>query len=263
MVSNSIINRLIDDYLKINTQVNRPQDVIKFFNNNSNFRNYVKSMYSGLSRSIITDPVDYPKKKNHVNFIKLFTAGKVETLLNEIIGIKDEDIPTLRKRLRDKTIVYSQTYQNIEADALKGQHRKVKEFTQYLNDNTITNLIFTTQRDGKVREEHFELDGLTAEKTSEIWQTYAPPLNYNCRCYLRETTEPSNINTKDIPSIDEAKKGRPPKKTDWYNKIDDDNPLAFNPMDRDYLLPMNHTYIENASKDFFDNIKNIIGEDGN
>lgn len=34
-------------------------------------------------------------------------------------------------------------------------------------------------------ENHLALDGLTAATASAIWQTYAPPNGYNCRCQLR------------------------------------------------------------------------------
>lgn len=41
---------------------------------------------------------------------------------------------------------------------------------------------YTTVGDNRVREEHEELDGMTADLDNDVWDTYLPPLGFNCRC---------------------------------------------------------------------------------
>lgn len=41
---------------------------------------------------------------------------------------------------------------------------------------------YVTVGDNRVREEHEELDGMTADADNEVWDIYLPPLGFNCRC---------------------------------------------------------------------------------
>lgn len=44
---------------------------------------------------------------------------------------------------------------------------------------------FVTAGDGDVRDNHAAADGLIAATDDPIWQTFAPPAGYRCRCALR------------------------------------------------------------------------------
>lgn len=55
-----------------------------------------------------------------------------------------------------------------------------------LNDDALKDVHqgwqYVTVGDNRVRPEHEELDGMTADVDNEVWDTYLPPLGFNCRC---------------------------------------------------------------------------------
>lgn len=55
-------------------------------------------------------------------------------------------------------------------------------------DETVEVLVYYTQQDTRVRPEHRRLHGFTAPKDDPIWRRLRPPIDYNCRCYLRAFT---------------------------------------------------------------------------
>lgn len=55
-------------------------------------------------------------------------------------------------------------------------------------DDTVELLVYYTQQDERVRPSHRRLHGFTAPKDDPIWQKLRPPIDYNCRCYLRAFT---------------------------------------------------------------------------
>lgn len=55
-----------------------------------------------------------------------------------------------------------------------------------LNDDALKDVHqgwqYVTVGDNRVRPEHEELDGMTADVDNEVWDKYLPPLGFNCRC---------------------------------------------------------------------------------
>ncbi len=62
---------------------------------------------------------------------------------------------------------------------------------------------YVTVGDNRVREEHEELDGMTADEDNEVWDTYLPPLGFNCRCCAIPLFSDVEENIPDdLPEID-------------------------------------------------------------
>lgn len=57
-------------------------------------------------------------------------------------------------------------------------------------------LIFRTQGDSRVRDEHKALEGFTALVDDFVWNSITPPLGFNCRCTI-EQVQQSNPDSKE------------------------------------------------------------------
>ena len=62
------------------------------------------------------------------------------------------------------------------------------------NKDILPFVIFRTQKDGRVRDEHAALEGFTARVDDPVWDSLTPPIDWNDRCYL-EQTEDSTVTT--------------------------------------------------------------------
>ncbi len=60
-------------------------------------------------------------------------------------------------------------------------------------------MVYTTAGDDRVRESHEELDGITLPKNHSFWDTYYPPLGWNCRCSTFPTTTNRRTPDDQIP----------------------------------------------------------------
>lgn len=50
-------------------------------------------------------------------------------------------------------------------------------------------LTYTTQADDRVRPSHQELDGITLPVDHEFWDSFQPPIDWGCRCIMRQVDE--------------------------------------------------------------------------
>lgn len=260
MVSNSTLENFIDEYL-------RYQGLgTEFDLNNAAVRQMVLEMYNSfLSR---LNNYRYSKLENHKKFMKLFTAGKLTTLLKTLNSIDLETLPVgdeirMKAIFLDRAKTYTITFQEVEEEALDRQAGSAQLYEDIQN-STDENIMFVTQRDARVSQEHAELDGVIKPKTDPFWDKYLPPLRPNCRCFIVPTND--DVNQKDIPTIEEAKEGRRVRKTDWvnyYNKVGklENQTLSFNPAKTDYLFETDHTYIKNIKKEDFDIIKKAFPDE--
>lgn len=84
-----------------------------------------------------------------------------------------------------------------------------RQWVDFEADRDITPLLrFDTAGDERVRDEHVELDGVVRHIDDPFWNTYLPPIDWNCRCDATAYTEDEATITpdsklKDLPEPDE------------------------------------------------------------
>ena len=82
---------------------------------------------------------------------------------------------------------------------------KMAEYKAQAADGWIESLTHLTVRDGGVRPSHRVLHGLTKRIDDPYWDTYLPPLDYNCRCSIRANYRGSRRSiTQGIPKDPET-----------------------------------------------------------
>jgi SPP1 gp7 family putative phage head morphogenesis protein len=64
-------------------------------------------------------------------------------------------------------------------------------------------LQYLTVGDERVRKSHSDLDGVVAVKESDFWDTYYPPIDWNCRCTVIEVLdeEPTDLDSIPLPTV--------------------------------------------------------------
>ncbi len=104
-------------------------------------------------------------------------------------------------------------HQNYNINYLKTEHRTAGrtalmagKWQQFKKLEDTHDLMFVTAGDAKVRNDHSKLQGVVKPVNSDFWDSYYPPLDYNCRCSIRQvargTESSNNIPQKEYPKPD-------------------------------------------------------------
>lgn len=119
-----------------------------------------------------------------------FSGAKTYSLIKRIEKLKEAS-PNKEEFLQNaKRTVYTHNdiWQKTEEKFASNSASAANHFYQFQKDSDIyPNLRYVTMQDPYVRESHAKNDGLI--KPVNEW-TIMPPLDYGCRCYLEQTTEP-------------------------------------------------------------------------
>lgn len=127
--------------------------------------------------------------------------------------------------LKDYNIQYLKTEYN---NALRTAQAAGK-WKRYEEQKDLFDLQFDTAGDDKVRKHHEELDGITRPVDDAFWNRYYPPIDWACRCTVRQVAKGTTITS------DEKLKGlaNPPKA------------FQFNPGKQQLIFSNEHPYIKN------------------
>jgi SPP1 gp7 family putative phage head morphogenesis protein len=68
-------------------------------------------------------------------------------------------------------------------------------------------LTYRTQGDGRVRDEHAVLNGITKPLKDDFWLSYYPPNGWRCRCFVREADEGAETTDTSKIAYPELKEG--------------------------------------------------------
>lgn len=72
------------------------------------------------------------------------------------------------------------------------------------NETKVWGYRYQTAKDDRVRPNHAKLQGFTRPKDDPLWNIYAPPNGYNCRCYLQTLVKPAKPTRKPRTMPDEG-----------------------------------------------------------
>jgi SPP1 gp7 family putative phage head morphogenesis protein len=81
--------------------------------------------------------------------------------------------------------MYNVTHLETEYNTAINQSLSAREWSD-LEESGAKKLMYQTQNDANVREEHAALDGLVYPIDDPFWNTYTPLNGWNCRCFIVE-----------------------------------------------------------------------------
>jgi len=137
--------------------------------------------------------------KNHLNIIEL---------VKELTGPDDKPVPfsEFKKHALAINEKYNKTYLQAEYNYATAAGRAAENWKAV--EARGGKLLYLTQKDGRVRDTHRELDGAVlaihnADGTvNNFWNTYYPPNGWNCRCYTRWRSEDTpSVMPKSFPDV--------------------------------------------------------------
>lgn len=115
--------------------------------------------------------------KDSQNFI-LDEAGAIRPFNDYLTDVKKIDA------------VYRQAWLQTEKDTAISQGQSARKWQDIESQKDILRfLVFRTQGDARVRDEHAALEGFTAEVDDPVWNSLTPPIDWNDRCYLEQIQE--------------------------------------------------------------------------
>ena len=77
---------------------------------------------------------------------------------------------------------YNSNYLRAEYNFVQASAEMAAKWEQYSEDGDRYLLQYRTAHDDKVRPEHAALDRITLPMSDPFWESYYPPLSWNCRC---------------------------------------------------------------------------------
>lgn len=169
----------------------------------------------------------------------IFSGFKTFHALREIgLSMLNDDgsIKPFQKFLEDVRGIdatYNRNYLNAEYNQALAASQMAAKWNDFQQDGDRYNLQYRTAGDGRVREEHAALHGITLPPSDPFWEHYFPPNGWNCRCTAVQVRK-NNYPTSD--SNDAIERGK--ACTDGPKRA----MFRFNPGKSLKLFPDKHPY---------------------
>lgn len=104
---------------------------------------------------------------------------------------------------------YNEDYLQAEYNSAIAQSRSASQWMEFEKDSELYPMLtYNTVGDGRVRETHRALDGISRPLTDAFWKSYLPPNGWNCRCTALQgnsetpkTSLKGFTQPKDVPDI--------------------------------------------------------------
>lgn len=166
----------------------------------------------------------------HVRLIQLrenvavFNVFKMHESQQEVAKALFDDQGALRKWGAFKTEAlkiseqYNKRYLKAEYQAAKSISRSASQWQKYDSEKEqLPYLTFKTVGDGRVRDSHELLDGVTYPIDDAFWNTYFPPIGWNCRCRVIQSSK-AGKKAKDMPDVHKVFQNNPGKSGEIFTK---------------------------------------------
>lgn len=118
----------------------------------------------------------------------IFSGFKTYHSLSEVgLALTDADgkvkpFETFRKDVEAIDDKYNTNYLYAEYNHAVHTSQMAVKWNDYMEDGDRYNLHYRTAGDGRVREDHAALDGVTLPGSNVFWSYYFPPNDWGCRC---------------------------------------------------------------------------------
>lgn len=105
---------------------------------------------------------------------------------------------------------YNKTWLETEYNTAVASARSAAQWVKFAAQGG--KLMYRTQRDGRVRDEHRGLDGTVKDVSDSFWDNYYPPNGWRCRCFVRKVDSDTPLQGPDsIPEVLPAFQNNPGK----------------------------------------------------
>lgn len=155
-------------------EVKTPDDAMMVYqlkNNVAVFSAFKSNHYGSTMRALLVDEND--KKR---------TWGEFKKVANEIDP------------------KYNQLWLAAEYNMATRQARSAEQWQNFKRDqDTYPNLEYMPSRSAEPRDAHTKLYGTIAPVDHPFWSTALPPNGWGCKCWVKQTREPSNVSDEDTP----------------------------------------------------------------
>ena len=95
---------------------------------------------------------------------------------------------------------YYDLYSQVEIDTAEASAQMSAKWQSIQADKgTLPYLMFDAVHDDRTRVSHKELDGIVRPVDDPFWTNYYPPLDYNCRCTVRQLSDGEITSLRDKP----------------------------------------------------------------
>ena len=168
-----------------------------------------------------------------------FALAKASTFLGQSKGLSKTEAKTLFEQMERHT--------DTEKVQFALAIQAAQEWQELLKDEDIfPNLEYRAVMDENTRESHAKLNGIIRPLRDSFWDKYYPPIDYRCRCSVRQHKAGAKI-TKNLPeNLPKVSKG-----------------LAHNPGVSGKAFDFEHPYFENTSKKVLENVAKYSQYDKN
>ena len=164
-----------------------------------------------------------------------FALAKTATFLAKSKDLSKEEARALFEKMEH----YGETEKTQFALAIQS----ALEWQELLKDKDIfPNLEYRAVMDENTRESHAKLNGIIRPITDAFWQKYYPPIDYRCRCTVRQRDKTASI-TKNLPANLPAVSAG----------------LDHNPGDTGQAFNEKHPYFDSTSKKALQNVVEYAG----
>jgi SPP1 gp7 family putative phage head morphogenesis protein len=117
--------------------------------------------------------------------------------------------------------IYNKTWQKVEEITTSHLADSAAEWKELVEDEQDFPLLeYVTVNDGRVRDEHQELDGMIKPVNDDFWTNYLPPNGWHCRCRVRQLREgePTSLKGRKIEENPPLFNGNPGKREVIFKK---------------------------------------------
>lgn len=171
-----------------------------------------EGLFKGYGKALIEfdfNSPDYGMLKELRDNVYKFSAAKTYQQIRDVSKLlkKGNQIKPFNEFKKEASVIfeeYNVNYLQAEYQTAVAQAQMASRWVDIQEDKDVfPYLVFDTVGDGRVRDEHRRLEGIKKPVGDPFWKTYYPPLDWRCRCTVKQESEAdglSDVNIADLPA---------------------------------------------------------------
>lgn len=202
------------------------------------FKTILNAVETGIKYEVSPSTMNALRKNTFV-----FSGMKTYTSLREVGSLDFTDKAgkpvswhEFKKQADELNVKYNEHYLNTEYQFAAMSAENVSKWEQ-LDEDSI--LQYRTALDGKARDSHAEMEGITLPASDKFWDENYPPNGWNCRCVAVEVRAGKYPMSDSADAFDKGRKSSTQIGKDGENKA---ALFRFNPGKQKKIFPDGHPY---------------------
>ena len=189
-----------------------------------NYEKLFKHIYQQLNKGILNG---YNKSLKNISYkspdfvmlnelsynVGVFTAFKNHSKIMELVSIlknKNGELRTFREFKKEATKIigtYNKRYLRVEYNQAVTSARAARKWQEIQRSKHLyPNLTYMSLQDDRTRPIHKAWHGITLPIDHPFWKTHYPPNDWECRCYVKKTNEPTYTKGYEVEQMPELPK---------------------------------------------------------